>query len=80
MSGAAGSYPEGAQAVGFEHAPDTPTAHLVAFGLHYGPQPTLAVALAVAHRRRAHGGLPGRFRNQLALLPVPGVVRAGRDL
>ena len=57
-----------------------PAAYGVAIGLHFGPQPARAVALAVARRRLAHGGLPGRFRNQPALLSVPRVVRAGRDL
>ena len=70
--------PLGAQAVGLEHATDAPAAHGMVLGLHLGPQPARAVALAVMHKRFAYSHLPGRFGHSLAPLPVPSVVRAGR--
>ena len=49
------------QVVRVEHAADEPAAHLVAFGLRFGPQSAGAVALAVVRKRFAHRHLSGRF-------------------
>lgn len=69
-----------AQAVRPKHSADAPATHRVTFGLHFGADSSRAIPLAVVRKHLAHGGLPGRFWSQLALLSGPGVVCAGCDL
>jgi hypothetical protein len=64
----------GAQAVRFEHAADAPTAHGITGGLHFGPHPARAVALAVVSKIFAYGHLSGRFDHWHLLAALPGVV------
>ena len=67
----------GPQAVGLQHAADAPAADRMALGLHFRPQSTRAVALAVVRKRFAHRYLPGGLKHCLVPLPVPRVIRAG---
>ena len=68
----------GAQAMRFQYAPNAPTAHAAAVGLHLGAEPARAIALAVARKRLTISGLLSRLGHGVVLLPALCVVRAGR--
>ena len=66
----------GPQAVCVEHAADAPAANRVAFGLHFHPQATRAVALAMIGRRSAYGYLPDGLGRWLLSAAQPSVVHS----
>ncbi|WP_277236247.1 hypothetical protein [Hymenobacter sp. YC55] len=59
---------------GLEHAADAPTAHRMAFGLHFGAEAARAVALVVPAKRFAHGHLPGRLDRWCLLAALPRII------
>ena len=65
----------GPRAVRFKHTADAPATRRMALCLHFGPQPTRPIALAVVRKRLAHHDLLGWFGRRYPPTAMPSAIR-----